>query len=223
MLVDKTIDLYLGAVYDALNLLGYGGEQQYIDIKPTAGYSGLVYGPAFTTKGRRVSLNEKYSELDNIRLEMYEPGVIRAGSIIVLESNDARVAHSGDVTSKIYKKLGAAGFLTDGLVRDVDVIDDLAFPVFSRGENPIDALDYWALTEYQVGVTINGVGINPGDYIFMSRDGVLVVPSKILDEFQMQLKAVIKKENRVRERIDQCSPETLGLELMRLVETGGRW
>ena len=62
----------------------------------------------------------------------------------MLQANDNKVAH-GDITSQIYKNLGAVGFITDGNVRDIDKCVRFDFQYSVMIINPIDALDYWSL------------------------------------------------------------------------------
>ena len=212
-------DIYMGVVYDSLRLIGESYKDFYIDIKPTCGYNGIIHGEAFTTFGEVVSVTEdEYTKLDNIRLEFYDKKLFTKSPIIFLQANDNVVAHSGDITSLIYQKLGAAGFVTDGNVRDIDIIQDMNFPVFCNGENPIDALGYWALTKYQVDIEIAGVKISPGDYTFASRDGVIVVRKEIFEKFKTNVIEQLTRENSIRKRINSKD-----FDFSQLVKEFGRW
>lgn len=219
----KTEELYLGILNDGMNALGYTYESYFIDIKPVAGYQKLIFGPAFTTYGEIVDKNLDYSVLDNIRLEMYKPENFKINPIVVLQANDDSVAHSGDITSMIYQKLGAAGFVTDGNVRDTEIIDNIKFPVFASSHNPIDAIDFWALTKYQVDLVIKGIRVRPGDFLFCSNDGIIVCPHEVYDDLVITMNEVLNKEAAVRAKIEAVSPEDLYDTLTKLVETEGRW
>lgn len=214
-------DVWLGAVYDAMRLLGLKDEEFYLPIYPQVGYKNIIHGPAFTTFGRVVDKKEDYSSLDEVRLEFYKPEFFKDKPIVVLQANDSKVAHSGDITSLIYKTLGSVGFVTDGIVRDLDLIDSYEYPVFCKGANPIDALDYWALTEYQVPVILHQVQICPGDYLYASRDGVINVPNSLLQRFQEYLVQIITKENNVRKSLIESADihKTLNDSLIKF----GRW
>ena len=52
---DLPEDLYLGAVYDALNMVVDDPEKYVLGMKPMAGYEKLVHGPAFTIGGAHVN------------------------------------------------------------------------------------------------------------------------------------------------------------------------
>jgi len=212
-------DIYMGVVYDAMRLIGENYKDFYINIKPTCGYDGIIHGEAFTTYGEVVQVSkEEYTKLDNIRLEFYDPILFTQSPIIFLQSNDSEVAHSGDITSLIYQKLGACGFITDGNVRDIDIIETMNFPVFCKDENPIDAIGYWALTKYQVDIETDGVKISPGDYSFASRDGVVIVRQEIFEKFKKVAIEQLNRENTIREKINSND-----FNFKNLVDEFGRW
>lgn len=219
-------EVYLGAVYDAMHMLGFRAEQFFINIKPLAGYTKLISGPALTTSGRIVSQDEDYKSLDNIRLQIYRKDYFACNPVVLLEANDNYVAHSGDITSLIYKNLGAIGFVTDGNVRDIDLIDELDFPTFASSANPIDALDYWALDRYNVDIRLHNVLVSPGDIIYASRDGVIRVPKNFQAQFQEKLISVLDKEKRARNLIKgifQQETEDIQAALEKFVLEQGRW
>ena len=213
-------DIYMGIVYDSMRILGHSYKDFYINIKPKCGYHSLIQGPCFTTHGRVVAdLSESdYERMDNIRLEFYKKEYFCDNPIVFLQANDNIVAHSGDITSLIYQKLGAVGFVTDGNVRDIDIIDRMNFPVFCKGENPIDALDYWALDSYLDDIEIEGVRISCDDYAFASRDGVIVVKNRYRKRFREVALEQLEREKTVRHMInntDKSFPD--------IVEEMGRW
>ena len=216
-------DIYLGAVYDAMRLIGYNDGQFYINIKPKAGYKGIISGPALTTCGRLVSKNEDYDKLDNIRLNIYKKELFKEKPIVLLQANDDYCAHSGDITSNIYQSLGAKGFITDGNVRDIEKIEEISFPVFCESINPIDALDYWALTEYNNPIVIKNVEISPGDFIYASQDGVIRVKRADHSIFLKNLENILKKENDARKLIKNIKGEDFTAEFNKFVTTYGRW
>ena len=218
------MSIYLGVVYDAMRSLGFRDSDFYMNIKPMAGYSELISGPALTTFGRKTDISENYAELDNIRLEIYKKELFLEKPIILLQANDDYVAHSGDITSLIYQTLGAQGFITDGNVRDIERIHDLGFPCFCEDVNPIDALDYWALTNFNIPIEIKGVQINPGDMIYASKDGVIRVRAKDYNDFYKEMLKVLEKENQVRGIIESMrSADDFTKRFTEFVEEVGRW
>ena len=213
--------LYSGAAYDAMRLLGFTANDFYINIKPMAGYTKTNFclcGFAFTTVGNIIG-TDNYEEADKIRLKIYEKSL--KNSIVMLQANDNTVAHSGDITSLIYQSLGAKGFITDGNVRDLDIIDKLKFPTFCKDSNPIDAIDYWALTNFDVPIYIDNVKINPGDFIVASMDGVIVVPFVKYNEFEKKATEVLEKEINVRNAV--LDSTNLSKTINDIFNKEGRW
>ena len=216
--------IYLGAVYDALREMGQKLESFYINIKPKYMSDQIVIGEAFTTKGRKVKKKDNYKKLDLIRLDIYKKSYFKNKPIVLLESNDHKVAHAGDITCQIYKNLGAVGFITDGNVRDIDKCEEIDFPVFCKDVNPIDAIDYWALTKYQTNIKIDNVSIAPGDMIYASNDGIIRVRKKDLKIFNKTLKKVLKKESDVRVLVKEMKKLTnYKKKLTKFVKEKGRW
>lgn len=218
--------MYLGAAYDSLRMIiGTEVNDRYINIKPSAGYNeGLIIGPAFTTKGEvvtdRVANGESYTDLDNIRMDIYrnyQDSFQTTRPVVCLEANDSTVAHTGDITSLIYQTLGSVGMLTDGITRDAGTIDSIGYPVFSKDVKPIDALDYWAITEYDQTITIEGVEIVPGDIIAMDKDGAIVIPQAHAEQWSINLADVSSRESIIRDMIQEgSSPDDI-------LDSMGRW
>jgi len=215
-----TSEIYMGIVYDSLRILGEKYNDFYINIKPKCGYHEIVQGPCYTTYGEVVEGvdEEEYTKLDNIRLDIYKKNNFSQKPIVFLQANDNKVAHSGDITSLIYQKLGAVGFVTDGNVRDIDIIEKIKFPIFCAGENPIDALGYWALTKFDCNIEIQGVAIKPEDYSFASRDGVIVVRKELIKDFKKIAIEQLNRENKVRSLINDSNKN-----YSQIVEEVGRW
>jgi len=212
-------DIYMGIVYDSLRIMGEEEKNFYINLKPKCGYTSIIQGECFTTYGEIVDAsNEEYYSLDNIRLEIYKQEYFLSNPIVFLQANDQKVAHSGDITSLIYQKLGASGFITDGNVRDIDIIENMKFPVFCRGENPIDAIDYWALTKYNCPICIDGINIEPKDFAFASKDGVIIVKKALLENFKNIALQQLEREKKIRYLINNTSKT-----FEEIVKESGRW
>lgn len=217
-------DVYLGAVYDALNLMVDDATKYVLNIKPVAGYSNIVHGPALTLYGRKITKYEDYHIMDNKRFEFYKPEFYKNNPIILLQSNDNIISHTGDITSKIFKKLGAKAYISDGIARDIELIDDIKFPVFCKNVNPIDAIsNNWAYTDINVPITIENLLIYPNDYIFASKDGVIVVPNDMYDEFVIKLTFIMEKERDIRKFVNDVDTNNLVEEIESFIKDKGRF
>lgn len=72
--------------------------------------------------------------------------------------------------------------MLNGYSRDTNEILRLGFPTFSIGTYAQDQGVRGKVVDYRVPIEINGIRINPGDYVYGDRDGVVIIPGEISDE-----------------------------------------
>lgn len=203
-------DISSGAVYDAARRIGLENFLLSEGIRPLNKDS-VIWGPAFTTEGRVIKSGD-YEAYDKFRLFIYKHVPEKSVVLLSTKDPDKKVAHSGDITSLLYKQAGAQGFITDGLVRDSKKIREMHFPCFCTGTTPIDAIDYWAIVSYQTPITLPSynyrqyVVINPGDMIFADTDGAIRIPREKEIEFLTELAEVLQQEHSIRQMI-KCNED----------------
>lgn len=98
-----------------------------------------------------------------------------AGAVIVCNAGDLDYAVAGGNVCAVAQERGIAGFVIDGVIRDLADIRRLQFPVFARGVRPIPG-GKKALGELQTPVLCGGVTVQPGDLLVADEEGVAVVP-----------------------------------------------
>lgn len=101
-------------------------------------------------------------------------------------------AHTGEVISSVLKRLGAAGLVTDGAVRDVPEVRALGFHYFARGS----AVSHGNFRVVRVGVPIQlmGMTIRSGDLLHGDENGLLQVPHSDLEGLRAAVEEVRSKE-----------------------------
>ncbi|MGH6902230.1 MAG: RraA family protein, partial [Geminicoccaceae bacterium] len=127
--------------------------------------------------------------------------VARPGDVLALATGgyeDAAVI--GDHVAAIAKSLGIVAVVTDGLVRDIDGLEQVGLPVFCRGLTPNSPYKHGPC-EVGTRISLGGVAIDPGDLLIGDRDGVVVVARSRLDEVIAGLEDVRRKERETGERI----------------------
>ena len=113
--------------------------------------------------------------------------VAEAGDIVVVDAGGSHMnAVLGDLISTKARHRGIAGFVIDGLVRDLPAIQELDFPVFARGTTPIGPL-HRGPGEINYPICCGGVVVNPGDLVVADAAGVVVVPQEITAELLERL------------------------------------
>jgi RraA family protein len=145
-----------------------------------------VAGPACTVKvypGDNLMVHKA--------LDIAQPGDV----VVVDTSGSTMTAVLGDLISTKARHRGIAGFVVDGLVRDIDGIRKLGdFPVFARGVTPIGPL-HRGPGEINCPISAGGVVVHPGDVIVGDLNGVVVVPRQIADELLVVLRAGAQSES----------------------------
>jgi 4-hydroxy-4-methyl-2-oxoglutarate aldolase len=114
-----------------------------------------------------------------------------------------RIAPWGELLSTASSMRGAAGCVTDGLVRDVRQIRAMKFPVFHGGIGPLDSKGRGKMMAMDVPIMCGGVLVNPGDLVFGDVDGLVIIPQDIAaDVIEAALKK-IDSENNTRRLLEE--------------------
>jgi RraA family protein len=129
--------------------------------------------------------------------------IARPGDVIVVDTSASYMtAVLGDMICTKAHHRGVAGFVVDGLVRDLDGIRELGtMPVFARGTTPIGPL-HRGPGEVNHPVACGGVVVNGGDIVVGDADGVVVVPvdvaRSVLDDLEAGADAARQYTARVQ-------------------------
>ena len=119
---------------------------------------------------------------------------------------EERIGPWGELLSTAATARNAAGCVTDGLVRDVRLIREMRFPVFSGGIGPLDSKGRGMVMAIDVPIECGGVPMRPGDWIFGDVDGVVVIPADLCERtIELALQKVLH-ENTVREELAAGEP-----------------
>ncbi|MEM4576483.1 MAG: 3-hexulose-6-phosphate synthase [Candidatus Nezhaarchaeales archaeon] len=138
--------------------------------------------------------------------------VAEPGSVIVIDAGGSEEAVWGELATWSCVVKGVAGVVVDGAIRDVEVIRELKFPVFTRHVNP-KAGEPKGFGEINVEILCGGVKVEPGDWIIGDDNGVVVVPKDKAVEIANRAIDVMEKENRIREEIKRGSSLSKVLQL----------
>lgn len=113
---------------------------------------------------------------------MVHAAIYRAepGSILVVEAGDSDFAVAGGNVCAIAQQRGIAGFVIDGVVRDLAEIRANRFPVFARGVMPIPGRKD-AIGVLNGQVICGRIVVDPGDVVVADEEGIVVVPADDLE------------------------------------------
>lgn len=102
--------------------------------------------------------------------------IARPGEVVVVDASGAMVnAVLGDLICAKAGHRGIAGFVVDGLIRDLPAVREIGLPVFARGTTPVGPL-HRGPGEINYPVNCGGVVTNPGDIVVADETGMVIVP-----------------------------------------------
>ena len=184
-------------VADALDALGQRQQCLPSDIQQMPP-RGVLVGFAATcrTHSHDAGLGDPYLGLRQVLAGL------RADDVLVIatdRSNDYAVW--GELVSIAASSVGAAGTLTDGLIRDLEQVERLGYRTFARGTTPIDIAHRADFAGFGDPVQIDGVTIRRGDLIVGDVDGAVVVPSGIVSQVVERCLAKAQAEDASRAAI----------------------
>jgi 4-hydroxy-4-methyl-2-oxoglutarate aldolase len=199
-------------VYDVLEVMGY--PNQCLDLKIQAlGAGQTIAGPAVTLRGPRAPFtDEEVRENVDYRHRKLN-SVIYQGCVLVIDGGGENLsAKLGEFESRGIRGCGARGVVVDGPVRDVNQIMEMdGFSVFANGVSPMPSDKRWYYKEYNEVIGISGsltsqVRVEPGDWIVGGREGVVVVPQKIMMEVLEAAEKMERAEIEMRKAIINGMP-----------------
>ncbi len=159
------------------------------DIKPIAPKMTLC-GPALTVS---------CPPMDNLGIHraiyLAQPGDV----LVVSVGGGYEGGYWGEIMTFAAQQRGIAGLVIDGCVRDRDLIEEMGFPVFSRG------LAIHGTIKKEKGVInsplmIGEILINPGDLLVGDSDGVVLVP-------QSEISRAVEASQQREDKEDQYKKE----------------
>ncbi len=189
--------LYSAILCDVMDQMGYHNQAIGRKIKPV-NEDTVIFGPAFTSIGTQV-----YSMPDDpLTAQCKVVDQLGEGEVYVLVSRgEYTCALFGELFANAVIQRKGAGVLIDGLARDIKQIKEMNFPLFYVGTDPRTSKGRYEINECQIPIAIDGVNINPGDFIFGDLDGIAVIPKEIADEVFEKSMETIEKEAIVRDHI----------------------
>lgn len=171
-----------------LSLTGFNGVIP--DIKPINGNS--IIGRVSTVLTDELDWGTSLAGIENTKV----------GEVLFIKVIGGDAAIWGELTSTTSLEQGLAGTVIYGACRDYEDIQDLEYPVFSKSVVPNAGKP---LNKGEVGISLDldGIIINPGDYIVGDACGVVLIPQNIFDEAMSALWDIKVKEKQIISNIKE--------------------
>jgi 4-hydroxy-4-methyl-2-oxoglutarate aldolase len=221
---EELIKLYKGLrvadVSDGMDLVGLhdqGLMDQSIEAlwKDIETFDHQICGIAVTV--RYVPTNKKFpTDLPKEEYEKWvgdwysnispEPFVdsIKPGSVVVIDNTgDGDTGTAGSNNTMTWTKMGMAGLISTGGVRDTDEIIKQKIPVYMNlakrgrgirpGRNEVESVNK--------PVVVGDVLVNPGDVVVADGDGVIVVPRSRAVDVAMAAHEILNSDKEARRKL----------------------
>lgn len=143
-----------------------------------------MLGYAFTLRyipARQDLADELYDNSKNIQRLAVE--AVEEGDVLIVDARgDISAASLGHILGTRIQARGAAGFVTDGGLRDTPGFKELELPSYIRAPQALTSFVSHHPVEMQVPIGCAGVAVVPGDVIVGDAEGVVVIPAQMAEE-----------------------------------------
>lgn len=177
------------SVSDALDRLGIIGGLYHI-APVVKGTGKKVCGPAFTVHYIPVGQTKKTvgDFLDDVE----------AGMIVVIDNCGRDYCTVwGDIMSTYAAMKGVAGTVIDGVCRDVKLIHEIGYPIYTKGTYMVTGKDRVGVDAVNIPVSVSGVQVRPGDLVLCDDNGAIVIPAERAEEVLQVAREIEEKESKI--------------------------
>ncbi|MGN8342686.1 RraA family protein [Pseudomonas sp. SMV71] len=123
---------------------------------------------------------------------------------VIVSSNPGRTDCTtwGDILTHVAVSKRIRGTLIDGAARDIDTVQRLNYPLFSRARFMQSAKNRVQLKATQVPVQIGGVTVSPGDLVVCDSSGCLTIPADKAEQVIQRAQAVEQTERDIIQSVN---------------------
>ncbi|MDR2745126.1 MAG: RraA family protein [Desulfovibrio sp.] len=108
----------------------------------------------------------------------------------------------GDLMTITARRNGVAGTVIDGVCRDVPVIRELKYPIFTKGAYMVTGKDRVFVDSVNSPVSISGLQVKKGDILLGDDSGALVVSWEHAEKVLEAAAEIAARESQIEKALD---------------------
>lgn len=185
---------------DAARRIGVGGV--VMGIKPQTRATQFT-GRALTARVRHVP---------NTAVPLGDYGIgqlldqVKAGDVVVLDVGGVRLTAMGDIVGTYLARIGAAGAVVNGLIRDAEEIDATGLSVFALDVGISTVAGHGFIEGIGEPVWLEGIRVATGDLVAGCRGGVAVIAKEDVQAVRKVALEIRESDRKVMESLGRGEP-----------------
>jgi regulator of RNase E activity RraA len=180
----------------------YSASAVFADVLYRTGVMDSAIKPAFRAKVVGQALTVQLSRGDLVdplkALEMGQPGDV----IVVDAGGETETSVCGGLMGGLAKNRGIRAMIVDGAGRDIDELEDIGWPIWTRAVTPRGTHTMFSGRKEElsinVPITCGGVPVSPGDFVVADTIGVTVIPLDRAEEVLAKAQEQAEREQNTR-------------------------
>ena len=174
-MLERLEKLDTNTISDALDFLGLQGA--------TYGMRPLWNCPKIVGRASTIQLGPKQNSAPTVHL--ITPVIVNINTgdrILVITGGTEGISCWGDILANASKMKGIRGSVIDGMSRDIEGSESIAYPVYGRGVTMISARNRLIQIASGTTIVIDGVSVNEDDYVIADRCGTVFIDAARIEE-----------------------------------------
>lgn len=185
------------------NIVKEVGVEAISDAMTVFGIEGIIQGFIPTIEGKVICGSaytvsyEKSDEKEKCIAGDFIDNVI-PGSVIVIDNDNWDYCSVwGNILSRVAQRRKIAGTVINGAARDVETMKKMGYPLYSKSVTCRTGKGRVFLKAVQCPLVIDGVTVNPGDFVIAQNNIALIIPKANIIGIINKAVEIVKMENSI--------------------------
>ncbi|WP_050476233.1 RraA family protein [Herbaspirillum rhizosphaerae] len=206
-ILDRLASVDTNSVSDALDILGLAGATY--GLWPLWG-CGKIVGRASTIQLAAKTAAKQTAHVISPVIET----IVTEDRVLVIAGGLHGVSSWGDILANAAEFRQVRASVIDGMCRDIDGSEQIAYPVFGRGVTMISGRNRAMQISAGAPVMMAGVEVSEDDYVIADRCGTAFIAAERVTEVVALAETILAEQDKIIQAIGD------GVPLSQLMKTG---